>query len=396
MASAPPQGWTDRMNFRKAIPPQGGGLTPSFWLPFADLGNGVVETTEYRTNATPTFTRATVAWARKSDGIWVSVASGSPRAHYNADGSYAGFLCEVATTNRCLYSRDLTNVAWVPVNVTPLKTQTGIDGVVNSCSIITADLDAGTILQTVVNASATRTYSAWIKRSVGTGTLEMTVDGVTWTAVTSSVGVGSFGLCQITQAAVTNPIMGFRIGTAGDAFIVDMCQEESKSVATTPIPDTDGSAETRNADVLTYPIGNISNTAGAIYAEATLLTAAAIVGVSRVLVGSSGSATSGQLRVTQSATALTTVDGTNTVNSASMSMSGLIKGACTWGGSTMLVAARGAVAVSGNFDGDFGSTTAIQIGADSGAGTRAIYGAVKNVKIFNRKLSASQLSALTA
>ena len=398
----PPQG-----NFPQSYPEfgfgSGGGpqgiILPSFEVPFADLGAGVVSTAEIRTNATPTFTRATTAWTRLSTLLWASVASGSPRSYYRADGVYAGYLAEVVTTNRCLWSRDLTNVAWVAVNTTPLKTQAGIDGVTNSCSLLTADLDAGTLLQTVVSASATRTYSAHIKRSVGTGTLEMTVDGVTWTAVTSSVGVGSFGLCQITQAAVTNPIMGFRIGTAGDAFIIDMCQEETQSRATTPMPCTTV-AVVRNADILTYPsTGWYNATEGTFFTEATPIEAA--VSATTGILGAYADANNRISLVFASAGGLRTFVRESSVTGADFTSSG-----------TLAVNSRSKLAVSykandvaaslNNASGGSDASVAIptittfEVGSTV-VGTGSVFGGcLRSTKYFNRRLSDSQRLALTA
>jgi hypothetical protein len=128
-----------------------------------------------------------------------------------------------STTCRNLWARDMTNAAWVASNVTVAKTQTGFDGTANAASSITASANNGTVLQTITLASSTVLYSADIKRLTGTGTLEMTVDGgTTWTAITGLTSI--YQLKFIVQAAVTNPVIGFRIGTSGDSFAVDFNQ----------------------------------------------------------------------------------------------------------------------------------------------------------------------------
>ena len=137
-------------------------------------------------------------------------------------------------TVRNLWNRDLTNVAWVASNVTPLKNQTGADGAANVASSITATAINGTILQTITLASSTVLFSVDVKRLVGTGTLEMTVDGgTTWTAITTTAAyVQKF----IVQAAVTNPVLGFRIGTSGDSFAVDFASIVNPANAGINIP----------------------------------------------------------------------------------------------------------------------------------------------------------------
>lgn len=367
-------------------------LLPSFWVPFADLGAGVVSLTEIRTNATPTFTRATTAWTRLSTGLWASVASGSPRSYYDANLIYRGFLCEGATTNRCLQSRDLNTAAWTASNITPAKTQTGIDGVANSCSLITASAGNGTILQGITSASAARSFSCWMKRAVGTGTISLTLDnGSTYTDITSQINSSTFSLVQA-QQTVTNPTVGFKITTSGDAVIVDMCQEETGAFATTPYPAT-VAAVTRNDDVLSYPIGNINNAVGSAYGEAVLWRGQSVTGVNRHLLANTGNASSRTIYIAGGTTTVSVFDGTSVVQSSSISLSGAIKGATAWGVSLSSTANGGTTTV-GAFDGNLGATTAIQVAGIIGVGS--LYGALKNCKIFNRELSPSQLSALTA
>src|SRR5262245_33002299 len=94
-------------------------IIPSFWAQFNDSGSGIVDTTDAIGSVSATFTRASTAWTRLKNGNWSSIASGSARSYYRADGSYGGFFMELATTNRCLWSRDLTNAVWTATNITP-------------------------------------------------------------------------------------------------------------------------------------------------------------------------------------------------------------------------------------------------------------------------------------
>lgn len=259
------------------------GLSPVVWIPFNDLGAGVVDTASVGGVVTPSFTRATTAWTRLSTGLWVSIASGSPRSYYDANLVYKGFLCERNTTNRCLHSRDLTQAVWVSGGggITPLKNAVGIDGAANSCSTITAAGADGTLLQGITNASVVRTFSCYMKRSVGTGTISITLDGgATWTDITSQLSTTAFALVQIHQT-LANPSVGFKITTSGDAVIVDMCQEETtgagtKGIATTPYP-AGAAAVTRNSDQLSYATGAWFNAAeGAMSCEYTPEAGAAV------------------------------------------------------------------------------------------------------------------------
>lgn len=198
-----------------------------------------------------TFTRASSAvdYAQTLDGRWMPFGIGAPRI------TDRGLLLEGARTNLLLYARDFTDAAWVKVNVTAALTQTGILSDANSASLLTATSGLGTILQTVVSASATRATTCFVKRVTGTGTIEFTTDGVTYTDITALISTGEFYRAEIRQAAVTNPIVGFRITTSGDAIAVDFAQLESAGGASSPILTTSASA-TRAADsaIVTTPV----------------------------------------------------------------------------------------------------------------------------------------------
>lgn len=190
-----------------------------------------------------TFARASVAYAQSMDGAWCSFASGVPRI------TNRGFLCEPSRTNLLLYCRDLTNAAWTKSSTTAALTQTGILGDANSAALVTATGANGTILQAVTSASAARLTTAFVKRVTGSGTVEFTTDGgTTWTAITSSLSTGAWFRASLSQT-VTNPSVGFRLATSGDAIAVDFVQLESATTATSPILTTSASA-TRAADVM--------------------------------------------------------------------------------------------------------------------------------------------------
>jgi hypothetical protein len=137
--------------------------------------------------------------------------------------------------------------------MTTAKNGTGIDGTLNACTNCTAAGANSTVTQAITLASAAKTFSVWIQRTIGTGTVEITLDNfATTTNVTSLITTGQFNLVQMTQT-LANPTVGIRLVTSGDAIRVDVAQlEDIASFASTPIPTTT-IAVTRNADVLTYP-----------------------------------------------------------------------------------------------------------------------------------------------
>jgi hypothetical protein len=219
-----------------------------------------------------TLTRATPATYSDNDGILQTAAAGVPRLG-TVPGltTRLGYLAEEARQNAALWSRDLTNVAWVKVTATAAKDQTGLDGVASSASRLTATAGNGTCLQTVVLASSARFQSAYVKRLVGSGTIQMTTDGgTTWTTVTVT---SAWTRVTIPTQTLIDPIFGFRIVTSGDSIAVDYVQNETGAFATSPIPTTTV-AVPRNADVLSLPTaGWYSASAGTWYVEFTPLTA---------------------------------------------------------------------------------------------------------------------------
>jgi hypothetical protein len=144
-----------------------------------------------------------------------------------------GLLIEGGMTNIALHSRDFTQAAWVKTNITAAFDATGIDGVANSASSLTATAANGTALQTITSASATHVSSFFARRITGTGTVEITQDnGATWTTITLTDGWQRF---NVAAATVANPVIGFRLVTSGDVIAVDVAQCEVSAVVSSPI-----------------------------------------------------------------------------------------------------------------------------------------------------------------
>jgi len=183
-----------------------------------------------------------------------------------------GLLIEEARTNECLQSRDQTQAAWTKTTMTAALDQTGADGVANSASSLLATAGNATSLQAIVSAAnVVRAFSVSVRRLVGTGGIDITIDnGATWTSITSSINAVTYTRVSRVQT-LANPTVGFRIQTNADKIAVDFCQEEtavSNSLASSPTTATAGATVTRNVDAISLALGAwYSATEGTIFAE---------------------------------------------------------------------------------------------------------------------------------
>ena len=379
---------------------------------YAELRNGIdgpivakFDPSETTSGATSFVSSTGETWTINQSGSpkaeigqwWREVASGVPRSCYlgfnnTAVGAYGGYLAEDARTNLALWSRDMTNAAWVKINVTAAKNATGIDGVANSASTLTATANGGTALQTLTAAASSRTYSVWLRRKTGTGTVTIQQTGTTLD-VTASLNSLTYTRVEL-NASILNSVFGIIFGTSGDAVEIDFNQFEAGTFAASPIPTTTV-AVARNADVLTYPYaGNALTSAGA--ASADLFLNNTSTGAIQTAIALS--TTTGPLNIA-SAGAATTIrisDGTtDTAKSSLTDMTTAVrKRASSWGGSVQAITGDDVAVTSGAFDGTLGST-AIGIGCATD-GTLFWFGTVKNVRIWTKQLSDNTLRGLTS
>jgi hypothetical protein len=187
-------------------------------------------------------------WVRNASNVLVPTYT--PMCDYDVAGNPLGIQIEPSATNLCLWSDDLTKPVWVKSNTTATKTATGPDAVANSATTITATSNNGTVLQTITSASAARIASCFIKRRTGSGTVEITQNnGGTWLAVTVT---SCWTRVASASATLTNPVVGLRLATSGDAVDVAFFTNELGSAASSPIR-TDSQTGFRFKDDLNFP-----------------------------------------------------------------------------------------------------------------------------------------------
>lgn len=161
----------------------------------------------------------------------------------------SGLLVELAATNLLLYSSDMTQAEWAKTNGTVSSNDaTAPDGTATADSF-TATAANATILQAQTITSAVKTFSIFLKRKTGTGSVSLTIDGgSTYTEVFLSTA--NWKRFQITQT-LANPSVGIKISTSGDAVYAWGAQNETMNFMTSYIPTTTA-AVTRNKETFSY------------------------------------------------------------------------------------------------------------------------------------------------
>lgn len=336
------------------------------------------------------------AWDPHGSGV-----DGTKYFSTNKDGTaisasvLKGYYVEGARTNLILYSRDMTNAAWVKTNATAALTATGICGGANLASTLTATAGNGTCLQTITIAAAARSSSAYVKRRTGSGTIEFTRDnGTSWTNITSLINGSTFIRVKIENTSVLNPVVGFRIVTSGDAIDVDMVQDEPGAMAGSPIATTTVGV-TRNADILYYQkVGNLSDTAGTAVLTYSVDMDQATHPVTIEPLGTDVNGRIAYSGSTNSPTLSRSYDGTNTLTSTGTTHANgaMRKHAVNWTGATGKITSEGAGSVSsGSYDGGWGAADIVNVGGLSGL---EVFGNIRNVAILPTAVTDSQLLSL--
>jgi hypothetical protein len=329
---------------------------------------------------------APIPTLRGSDSKSIGSSTGRKTVTMTCGASVAGYGLRFQSFSACVATIDNITIKEAPVQCA--QTATGLDGIANTATTLTAtEADAIILQPTSGIASADRCASAYVKRRTGTGTISFTQDGgSTWTDITSQINSSTWSRVQITST-LANPSVGFKISTSGDEIDVDVVQNEAGSVATSPIVTTTATI-TRNSTSLTYQTAsNIDLTVGTVYCGFKLDTS--LYSGFPIACTADGRMIYSYLNDTR----IANYDGVNVAyDTPPAYTSGRpLKIASAWGGATKSIGVDGRTPVASAFDGSMGSGATIDIGGGTSIGSAYI----KSIAIYNYQMTDAQLQEVT-
>ena len=131
-----------------------------------------------------------------------------------------------ATTNRA--------VNWVNTNMTAALTYTGIDGVANSCTLLTATASNATTIQSYAPAVSYPGSSVFINPVSVTGPVFLSLDGTNWSQLTLGTGWNRQSLIN-NSTNITNSCVAIKLTNSGDSIAIDYAQIEAGTAGVSPI-----------------------------------------------------------------------------------------------------------------------------------------------------------------
>lgn len=354
--------------------------TSQYWV----KGPGYVPVTSL---ISTTRAQTVTSYATDSSGLLIPFAANTPRI------TSLGLLVEEARTNSLLRSRDMTNASWVKVGMGTALNATGADGTANSATTLTATGTASsctascTALQTLVLGSAADTYSVYLKRVTGTGTVNVTINNLVGTTPCTLNSV-TFTRCTVTNT-LANPVVGVQLTVLNDVVVADFNQIEAGAFVTSPIPTTTV-AVARAGDVIAMQ-GTLKTLTNA--AQGSLVTYAA--GTPRVGLGNAviidGTTTYTLLFVPNSSSSVRTTDVAATLGSGATT--GPTKAAMSWdAGGQSAVGNNGTVATTAT---QKTATSTPGVGSYNGGASLFYDGYISRLTVWNSRLPDATLKAAT-
>lgn len=242
---------------------------PATW--FADFANslfyayGVVYPSFTAWLASPniagTFTRsntsASAGYYRDSTGTWQAAAANVLRApHFSQGLANCGAMFEGAQQSILLQARNLTAANWTKSNATATLS-TGMTGVANSGSTLTATANNGYATQAMSTTASARQPGVWLRRRTGMGAVNLSIDGgATNTDFSGQLNSSSFTLVTLPATSSATPEFRLTLAVSGDAVDFDMAQLAGPFVSS-PIA-TSSVNLSRNQDVMSFAVSGLT------------------------------------------------------------------------------------------------------------------------------------------
>jgi hypothetical protein len=135
------------------------------------------------------------------------------------------------SVNLLTFTQEFDNAGWVKTNATIAANSIAAPDGTNTADTITAGAANATVLQSFSASAVPYTFSVWLRRLTGTGNVDITVDGTTYTTVAVTTTWTRFQT-TLTPAAGTRTA-GIRVVTSGDAVYSWGAQLQTGSTATT-------------------------------------------------------------------------------------------------------------------------------------------------------------------
>jgi hypothetical protein len=136
-----------------------------------------------------------------------------------------------ARSNYLIQTEQFDGVAWAAVDATVTQGVEAPNGTMTAATVTATDANATLTQAFTVGLTTTHTFSLWIKRRTGTGTVEIQNGDGTWTAVTVTGDWERFQRTASVTAGTRTP--GVRVTVNGDAVDVWGSQLEMNNTATT-------------------------------------------------------------------------------------------------------------------------------------------------------------------
>jgi hypothetical protein len=364
-------------------------ITPSLNLNF--LGNN-------RLDPRITFTRAsTTATYVDYDGNIKTATNNEPRFdHDPVTLAPLGFLIEESRINLCIYSQDFTQTTWSASNST--KT-TGISDPTGG--VTAATITATSVNGSVQNAAATvvsgttYTVSIWLRRRTGTGAVGIRAVENINTPVTITSTWARYSLTVTATQTVGR--VGVYCSTIGDEVDFWGGQLEAGAFATSYIPTTNA-AVTRAADVAT--INTLSpwfNPAeGTLYAKYTTFSVSQINGTVALSDGTNNNRMIIRATNASSQTVFIGVNDTTTVWGGILdsALANIVTNSVFAYKLNDIAWVRNGGTVGTDSSANIPVVNQLRLGVDGG-GTFPLNGYLHRVTYYPRRLTDSELQALT-